>query len=81
MHPDLLELRESIYTMGEELEIKNLAKKYNLILSGGSDYHGANKPKLELGIGYGHLCVPYDFLDIIKECALNIKNNKTQLNI
>jgi predicted metal-dependent phosphoesterase TrpH len=71
----------STYTMGEELEIKNLAKKYNLILSGGSDYHGANKPKLELGIGYGHLCVPYDFLDIIKECALNIKNNKTQLNI
>ena len=36
----------STYTMGEELEIKNLAKKYNLILSGGSDYHGANKPKL-----------------------------------
>ncbi len=56
----------STYTMGEEIEIKNLAKKYNLLISGGSDYHGANKPKLELGIGYGHLCVPYDILEGIK---------------
>ena len=56
----------STYTMGEEIEIKNLAKKYNLLISGGSDYHGANKPKLELGIGYGRLCIPYDILEGIK---------------
>lgn len=61
----------STYTMGEEIEIKSLAKKYNLLISGGSDYHGANKPKLELGIGYGHLCVPYDILETLKKYKEN----------
>lgn len=57
----------STYSMGEEIATRNLAHEYDLIESGGSDYHGANKPYLEIGIGKGHLCVPYQFLSIIKE--------------
>lgn len=56
----------STYSTGEEIEIRSLAKEFHLLESGGSDYHGANKPKIEIGIGYGHLCVPYDFLDAIR---------------
>lgn len=46
------------YNSREENQIRQLAIKYDLLLSGGSDFHGFAKPKLELGTGYGHLCVP-----------------------
>lgn len=46
------------YNSREENQIRQLASKYDLLLSGGSDFHGFAKPKLELGTGYGHLCVP-----------------------
>lgn len=66
-----LEAIYSTYTMGEEIQMKNLAKKRGLIVSGGSDYHGANKPHIELGIGRGHLFVPYSILEDIKKRRLN----------
>ena len=37
----------------------DMARRYGLALSGGSDYHGTNKPKIRLGVGYGGLRVPY----------------------
>lgn len=46
------------YNSREENQIRQLASRYDLLLSGGSDFHGFAKPKLELGTGYGHLCVP-----------------------
>ena len=57
----------STYNSREERQIKELAKKYDLLWSGGSDFHGANKPGLELGTGYGKLFVPEDILDKLKE--------------
>lgn len=57
----------STYNTGEERQIRNLAKKYDLLLSGGSDFHGKAKPGLELGSGYGKLFVPYTFLEEIKQ--------------
>jgi predicted metal-dependent phosphoesterase TrpH len=36
----------------------DLAQRFGLIASGGSDYHGWYKPGLELGTGYGDLVVP-----------------------
>lgn len=55
------------YTPADERQIKGLAKKYNLLLSGGSDFHGKAKPGLELGTGYGKLFVPSSYLDEIKK--------------
>ena len=46
--------------------VKMLAYKNGLKLSGGSDFHGANKPKLDLGTGYGDLAVPYELLNALK---------------
>ena len=34
------------------------AKKFNLGVSGGSDYHGDRKPDVHLGIGRGNLHIP-----------------------
>lgn len=56
----------STYTATEEREMKTLAKKYDLLVSGGSDFHGSNKKDLDLGTGYGHLYVHEDYLTAIK---------------
>lgn len=61
----------STYHAGEERQIRALANKYDLLLSGGSDFHGKAKPGLELGTGYGKLFVPYEFLEKIKEMKAN----------
>ena len=46
------------YTAGEERQMRALARKYKLLVSGGSDFHGSNKPGLDLGTGYGKLNIP-----------------------
>ena len=46
--------------------MQRLAEKYDLLVSGGSDFHGANKPGLDLGCGYGRLFVPEEALLKIK---------------
>lgn len=62
-----LEAIYSTYSTGEEIQMRKLARENHLIISGGSDYHGANKPHIELGIGRGRLFVPYDVLEGIKK--------------
>lgn len=62
----------STYTSADERSIRSLAAKYNLFISGGSDFHGANKPGLDLGTGYGKLYVPENLLVEIKK-ILGIK--------
>lgn len=53
--------------------VKTLAQKNKLELSGGSDFHGANKPNLDLGTGYGKLEVPYEVLDNLRKLK-GVKN-------
>ncbi len=57
---------EAIYcthTPSEEAKLCKLAKENDLLISGGSDFHGKAKPGLELGTGYGKLHVPQEVLD------------------
>ncbi len=61
----------STYTAGEERQIKELAAKYDLLVSGGSDFHGANKKKIDLGVGFGKLFVPEELLGPIKAACTN----------
>ncbi len=46
-----------------------LAIKYGLLYSGGSDFHGANKPDIELGIGRGELNVPFEWAERLNQKA------------
>lgn len=57
----------STYSAAEERQIRTLAAKYGLCLSGGSDFHGSTKPNLEMGTGYGKLYIPEDILTRLKE--------------
>lgn len=51
----------STYTAAQERELRALASKYGLHMTGGSDFHGDAKPDIRLGIGRGSLCVPDEF--------------------
>mgnify|MGYP004539286661 FL=1 len=63
---DGVEAIYSTYTAGEERRMKELAAELDLAVSGGSDFHGANKPKIHLGTGKGSLFVPYAVFEHLK---------------
>ena len=46
-----------------------LANRFHLLPSGGSDFHGSNKPDISLGIGKGNLQIPYEWSVALKEKA------------
>lgn len=61
---------EAIYSMntpGDEHNMKKLANEFDLLISGGSDFHGENKPYIHLGTGKGNLRIPESILDHIKQ--------------
>lgn len=52
----------STHSQQEESLVRLLAKRYGLQISGGSDFHGNNKPTIDLGCGRGNLKIPYTVL-------------------
>lgn len=57
----------STYTNQDEEIVRSLAHRHSLLLTGGSDFHGANKPEISIGSGMGNLKIPYSLLEKIKE--------------
>jgi predicted metal-dependent phosphoesterase TrpH len=53
----------SRHTDDETALLKELAHRHGLVATGGSDYHGANKPDIALGTGLGGLKVPDGIVD------------------
>ncbi len=47
----------------------DLARRFGLVASGGSDYHGSYKPGVELGIGYGDLVVEEVVVEQLRQHA------------
>lgn len=65
-----MECRYSGYGEKKVAYLEALADEYGLIKTGGSDFHGANKPHISLGTGInGNLNVPYEFLERLKSAA------------
>lgn len=52
----------STHTPEQENLIRKLARHLDLCISGGSDFHGDNKPDIQLGCGRGNLKIPYELL-------------------
>ena len=46
-------------------ELLDLARRHDLVATGGSDYHGRYKPDLSVGTGRGDLSVPDELLDAL----------------
>lgn len=51
----------------EESYVRRLARLQGIHISGGSDFHGSNKPSISLGTGKGNLKIPYDLLKQLRE--------------
>lgn len=61
---------EAIYssnTPKDERNMKKFAAEFDLLISGGSDFHGANKPSIRLGTGKGNLHIPEALLTAMKQ--------------
>ena len=54
-----METRYSTFTPQLTEAARSLASEFGLMESGGSDFHGGNKPDIQLGSGKGNLAVPY----------------------
>lgn len=57
----------STYTKKQSREMKKICKHYKLLQSGGSDFHGANKPDISIGKGRGNLGIPQEFAEKMKK--------------
>ena len=62
-----MECRYSGYTNERVEYLERLAEEYSLVKTGGSDFHGENKPHIGLGSGIdNNLEVPYEWLEKLK---------------
>ena len=69
-----LDAAESYYSLFGPAEtelITELAAEYGLALSGGSDFHGENTPRIALGSGAGKMFVPAHLLQELKKKKAN----------
>ena len=64
-----MECLYSLYDEEQSAYLLKLAAEYGLTPTGGSDFHGNNKPHISLGTGTGSLAVPYEYLDRLRELA------------
>ncbi len=63
-----IECRYSGYDADKVAYLEALAEEYHLVKTGGSDFHGDNKPHIALGRGIeGKLDVPYEFLERLRD--------------
>lgn len=62
-----IETRYPLFSDEQTSSLEILAKKYGLAQSGGSDFHGENKPDIRLGSGKGALQVPLSFLNDLRQ--------------
>lgn len=64
---DAMETLYSTYDEATTKAAKQVADDYGLLHSGGSDYHGKNKPHIQMGIGQGGLAVPQGLMTAMEE--------------
>lgn len=55
---DGMEVVYSKFTPEQTERAKQIASEFGLLYSGGSDYHGDNKPDIAMGVGRGNLQIP-----------------------
>ncbi|WAM34524.1 PHP domain-containing protein [Caldicellulosiruptor morganii] len=60
---DGIEVYHSDHTDRETKQLFEIARKLDFLISGGSDFHGANKPDIEMGRGRGNLNVGEEILE------------------
>ena len=64
---DGMEVYYSKFTEDQTALAEKIAEEFGLVKSGGSDFHGSNKPDIHIGKGYGNLAVPLQSLEELKK--------------
>ena len=67
-----IEVHYSSHTKRQTREYHDLAKRLDLLITGGSDFHGITKPDIEVGTGKGGLKVSEKLLDPLKKAAAQV---------
>lgn len=63
-----IEVFHSEHAASDCEEFAAIAKRFGLVQTGGSDFHGDNKPGVQLGSGIGgNLSLPYSFLEQMRD--------------
>ncbi len=63
---------ETVYSLfgDEETALASrLAEEHGLVCSGGSDFHGINKPDIKIGRGKGNISVPFEVYEGLKKVS------------
>ncbi len=60
---DGFECYYSLFSNEQNKFLLDYCKQNNLLVSGGTDYHGRNKPGISLGVGKGNLDIPDNILN------------------
>ena len=61
---------ECVYSTHSQEDMSHLLQvclQLKLFPTGGSDFHGDNKPLIDLGSGYGELKIPFDILEAMRK--------------
>ena len=51
------------HTTSQTEHFKALALRHSLKMTGGTDFHGALKPHIQMGVGQGNLFIPYSLYE------------------
>lgn len=68
-----LEVYSSCQNKDEATQFKKTADRLGLFVTGGSDFHGANRPQVPLGWMGDGASIPYDMIDRMKKLLLDRK--------
>ena len=72
-----IEVFHSEHSPLDSEQFASLARRFNLIPTGGSDFHGENKPGVQLGTGIdGNLHLSYEFLENMREMCARVTVRK-----
>ena len=64
---DAMETLYSTYDEETTAKAEKIAEEFGLLPSGGSDYHGGNKPHIQLAVGQGNLAIPQGLVTALEE--------------
>lgn len=62
-----LEVYHSSQSPAQSRTLRSIARKYSLLPTGGSDFHGSNKPDISIGTGRGGLHISHLLLEDIEK--------------
>ncbi len=62
-----IEVYYSTHSREDTATLLNIASRYGLLVTGGTDFHGEIKPGIEIGVGMGDMKVPYSLLERMEE--------------